>query len=194
MRGIEALHGPSTESHKIKSILDQILGIIGPLAAAEDLSQLEKDLASILNDSITVWRAARTDEKRFFIDIHPKASDKARWFAEDTQATQAASNQEEILAAKELKPICLFPSILQIVSKSESVVICQGSALFPNSYAWNQALREKKENELEVQRAVQEVRSKIHARRTSFPNGPNGVPRGKLPASAAASLQNYAFD
>jgi len=60
------------------------------------------------------------------------------------------------------------------------VVLHQGSALFADSRVWVQGMLEKKEHEQKLAKAVMNARSKVNARRTSFPTGPNSPTGGKF--------------
>lgn len=51
----------------------------------------------------------------------------------------------------------------------KTTVIHQGAALFPNSRAYMQGILENRQPEKELAAAVSDARSKVNARRTSFP-------------------------
>ena len=173
MQGIDALPDASVELREAEPTLQRILGMLGPLIAPEDSTKLEEDLVGVINASISLWKAARKDESKFVIAKHPDADNKENWHAEDIRIPEGASMAVEKVGFTAMKPLCLFPKILQITLRGELVIISRGSALFPNSHGWAQAILEKKEDDEELERVVREARSKVHARRTSCPTGPN---------------------
>ncbi|KAL8832824.1 MAG: hypothetical protein Q9191_000008 [Dirinaria sp. TL-2023a] len=192
LRAIDALSKPLGESPKTKSIVGQIIGTLRPLVAPGDLAQLEEDLTGMISDAMTTWQAARVDEKRFIVRMDPNTYDKEMWYAEDIQLPREGSSLNEWPAATTKEPMCLFPNIVQTTCEGETVIISQGSALFPNSNAWNKALLEKKSQDLELNRAVEAAVSKVYARRPSYPNGPNSNMAGK--GSIYADMQKFQFE
>ena len=71
-----------------------------------------------------------------------------------------------------IKPRCLFPNILPKTAPGETMVVHQGSVLFSTPHVWIQTMVERKEHEEELAKAVSDARSKVNARRTSFPTRP----------------------
>ena len=111
----------------------------------------------------------------------PDPSDKENWQAEDIRGFVGASMPPgEKIDTTGITPLCLFPIILQITLGGKTVVVHQGSALFPTSHVWIQAVLEKKEHEEEVAKAVSDARSKVNARRILCPTGPNSPVVGKF--------------
>lgn len=151
-----------------------VLEMLQPLIVPSELAGFEKDLLKIINDSITLWKAAQKDEARFIIEKDPDSSDKEGWQAEDTCGFENVSKPpDEKIDTSRIRPLCLFPNVVQIRSGGERVRVHQGSALFPTSPVWVQAVLEKREHEEEVAKAVSDARRKINARRMSSSAGPN---------------------
>lgn len=178
LRGIDNL---SVESSPAKSTLHRVLETLRPLTIASELVELEKDLVTIINESITLWKTARKHEAKFVIEKRPDPGDEENWQAEDIQGSIGASMpQDEMIDTTGIPSLCLFPNIRQITSGGENVVVYQGSALFPTSHVWIQAVLEKKEHEEELAKAVSDARSKVNARRISYPRSPNSPMAGKF--------------
>ena len=178
LRGIDDL---SVQSSRAESTLHQVLEILRPLIIASDLAKFEKDLVRIINESITLWKTARKDEAKFVVKKSPDLSDKENWQAEDIGDFMGAPMPPDgKIDTTGIPPLCLFPNILQVTLGGETVVVHQGSALFPTSHVRIQAVLEKKEHEEELAKAVSDARSKVHARRISFPTGPNSPVAGKF--------------
>jgi len=178
LRGIDDL---SVESSRAEFPLHGVLEILRPLTIASESVEFEKDLIKIINEAVTLWKTARKDEAKFLVEKRPDPSDKENWQAEDIQGLVGASMPpDEKIDTTGIPSLCLFPSILQITSGGETVVVHQGSALFPTSHVWIQAVLEKKEHEEELAKAVSDARSKVNARRISCPTGPNSPVVGKF--------------
>lgn len=177
LRGIDAL-SERGESNKSKSLVDHILHTLKPLVAPGSLTQLKEDLTNIINNSISIWQVARRNHQKVIIETIPNADDKESWFAED-HIPQEGSTLSKRPPATTKAPMCLFPIIFQRTCTGELMVISQGSALFPDSYVWNQAIKEMKDDESVVEEFYREARSKAHARRPSYPNGPVTNAAGK---------------
>lgn len=173
MRGIDDLGG---ESSRVEPMMHRVLEILQPLTVPSESAGFEKDLFKIINDSITLWKAARKDEARFIVEKNPDPSDKENWQAEDTPGIENVSMPlDKNLDTSSITPLCIFPNILQTTSGGESIRVHQGSALFPTSPVWIQAVLEKKEHEEELAKAVSDARWKVNARRMSSSAGPNSL-------------------
>jgi len=144
-------------------------------------TELEKSLIDIVKSSATLWKAARNDEMKIMIEKHPDLHSKEKWHAEDIEDFEEAPiPPDETVNTMGIQSLCLFPTVLQTTSRSETVVLHQGSALFADSRVWVQGMLEKKEHEQKLAKAVMNARSKVNARRTSFPTGPNSPTGGKF--------------
>ncbi|KAI4263849.1 MAG: hypothetical protein L6R42_001021 [Xanthoria sp. 1 TBL-2021] len=171
LRGIDDLGG---ESSGVEPMMHRVLEILQPLTVPSESAGLENDLFKIINESITLWKAARKDEARFIVEKNPDPSDKENWQAEDTPGIENVSIPlDKNLDTSSITPLCIFPNILQTTSGGESIRVHQGSALFPTSPVWIQAVLEKKEHEEELAKAVSDARWKVNARRMSSSAGPN---------------------
>ncbi|KAL8877002.1 MAG: hypothetical protein Q9198_004899 [Flavoplaca austrocitrina] len=171
LRGIDDLGG---ESSGVEPVMHRVLEILQPLIVLSESAGFQKDLLKIINESITLWKVARKDEARFVVEKYPDHSDKENWQAEDIRGFENVSMPpDEKIDTPSITPLCLFPHILQTTSEGESVRVHQGSALFPTSHVWVQALSEKKEHEEELAKAVSDARWKVNARRMSSSAGPN---------------------
>ncbi|CAO1596637.1 hypothetical protein XANCAGTX0491_000471 [Xanthoria calcicola] len=171
LRGIDDLGG---ELSGVEPVMHRVLEILQPLIVPSESAGFQKDLLKIINESITLWKAARKDEARFIVEKNPDPSDKENWQAEDTQGFENVSMPpDEKIDTSSITPLCLFPNILQTTSGGESVRVHQGSALFPTSPVWIQAVLEKKEHEEELAKAVSDARWKVNARRMSSSASPN---------------------
>lgn len=142
----------------------------------------KEDLVGIVKMSVTLWEAARKDEAKFVVVKQPDPSDQEKWQAQDMCGLKEASMPpDKNIDTTGIEPLCLFPNILQITPRGEPVVLHQGSALFPTSQVWIQGMLEKKEYKEALVKVVSDTRSKVNARRTSFPTGPNSPAEGEFP-------------
>ncbi|KAI4117371.1 MAG: hypothetical protein LQ345_002383 [Seirophora villosa] len=171
LRGINDL---GWESNWVEPMRRHVLEMLQPLIVPSESAGFEKDLLKIINDSITLWKTAQKDEARFIVEKYPDPSDKEGWQAEDACGFEDVSKSpDEKIDTSRIRPLCLFPNVVQIRSGGERLCVHQGSALFPTSPVWVQAVLEKKEHEEEVAKAVSDARRKINARRMSSSAGPN---------------------
>lgn len=182
LRGINALGGPNTESSPVESTVQRVLEVLRPLTVPSESAGFEEDLLRIVTMSVTLWEAARKDEAKFVVVKQPDPSDQEKWQSQDMSVLKEASMPpEKKVAMTGIEPLCLFPNILQISPRGEPVILHQGSALFPTSQVWIQGILEKKEHEEALVKALSDARSKVNARRVSFPTGPNSPTEGKPP-------------
>ena len=182
LRGIDALGGSVIESSPIESTVQRVLEILRPLIMPSKSAGFEEDLVRIVKKSATLWEAARKDEAKIVVVKQPDPSDQEKWQAEDMRGFgEAPIPPGEKINTTGVEPLCLFPNILQITSRGEAMVLHQGSALFPTSHVWIQGTLEKEEHEEELAKAVLDARSKVNARRSSFPAGPNNPTGGGFP-------------
>ena len=182
LRGIDGLGGALMESHQAESTVHRILEVLQPLTIPSQSARLEDAVVGIVQESITLWRAAQTDEAKIVVQRHPNPSDEERWHAEDIQGLEEASIPSDMkIDSKSIQPHCIFPNILRITPCGETVVLHQGRALFPTSRVWIHGMLEQKEHDEELAKAMSDARSKVSARRTSFPTGPNSPTAGKFP-------------
>lgn len=178
LRGIDALAGTLGEVPRAASPLQRVLDGLGLLISAEDIAKFEEDMKAIVNKSAAVWEHARKDQHKLIVARHPDAEDTRGWHAIDIDPLEGASTAAPLPTNQTLTPLCLFPHITQVKPRGQVVVIHQGSALFPNSHVWTQAILENKEHEEELDRAIREAKSKVNARRTSVPVSPTSPPKG----------------
>ena len=171
--------------------LEQVIGLLDPLIAIEELDRFKNDLTSLIKMSISTWELAKKDEYRINIKRQPDANDKADWqHTADNDTPQASTLPAgETTVYPRLTPLSLFPRISQ-VREGKEVLIHQGSALFPSSHVWTQAISERKEHEEEMERALQEVRSKVNSRRVSVPASPGSTVGGN---SGFMSLNKHEY-
>lgn len=181
LRGIDALGGSSAKSNLVESTMYRILETLRPLTVPSESAELEKGLVDIVKSSATLWKAARNDEMKIMIERRPDLHSKEKWHAEDIEGFEEAPiPPDETVNTMGIQSLCLFPTLLQTTARGETVVLHQGSALFAGSRVWVQGMLEKKEHEQELAKAVMDARSKVNARRTSFPTGPNSPTEGKF--------------
>jgi len=170
LRAISDLYGSaSAGSSQASSAVSRILKTLRPLTDPSECLELEKDLFSIINDSIILWQSARKNEPNLVIEETPGIDDKGKWCADDCEGTVGPSDIH--VDVTHIQPLCLFPAIVQITSQGESVV-AQGSALFPSSRAITQGLAEKGEHEQLLVEELLAARSRVSARKASVSTGP----------------------
>ena len=174
---LQGIESSGEESSLLQSIVRQVLDVVGPLVNPFELASFEKDIVDLIERSFALWQTARKDIARVFVYRQPDLRDQESWQAEDIEVSGEASSAKVDIS--DMKPLCLFPSIFQITPQGEAALVQHGSALFPTSRVWIEALSEKKEHEEERAKAVLEVESKYRARRTSYPTGPNSPLRNK---------------
>ena len=180
LRGIDAIATASSKRRQADVVLEQVVGLLDPLISIEQLGRFKEELRSLVDLSISTWEFARKDEHRIIIKQQADPNDKINWHSADSDIPQ---NTALPAADSGLNPtltaLCLFPHISQIrPQESKEALIHHGTALFPSSYVWTQAISEKKEHEEEVERAMQEARSKVNSRRVSVPASPGSVAGG----------------
>lgn len=193
LRATEALRGSSVKVNLAEPIVQRMLDILGSLIVSKDLQEIEKELVGITNGFLDLWRVARKDESTFIIESHPDAGNREAWQIEDMKTIEPVLPASEKVQDATMKPICLFPKILQRTSKGVIMVICEGSALFPDSHVLIRAMMEKRQHEEELERALLETRSRFLARRTSVPNSPISPTGGHTLGSAFAPLNRFEF-
>ena len=178
LRGIDNLIG---DSSRVEPMLHRVLETLQPLIVPSESAEFEKDLLKIINKSITLWKAARKDEARFIVEKYPDPSDKENWQAEDTRGfANVSMPPDDNIYTSSITHLCLFPNILQITTRGETVRVYQGSALFSTSSVWIQAVLEKREHEEELAKAVSDARRNVNARRMSSSAGPNSPVRERF--------------
>ena len=174
LRGIDAIATSSSTRRQADVVLEQVVGVLNPLISIEELDRFKEEVTGLIDLSISTWELARKDEHRINIKRQPDPNNKTNWQTDEKDILQNSSPPAaETTVDPILTPLCLFPHISQTNSQEgKEVLIHHGSALFPSSYIWTQAISEKKELEEEVERAVQEARSKVNQRRVSIPASP----------------------
>ena len=181
LRGINALGGAGMAARQVESMVHRVLEILRPLTTPSQSAGLESALVGLVKDSVTLWTAAQKNDAKVVIEARPDPSDKKKWHAEDIQGVEEASIPPEgKIDPTGIKPLCIFPNVLQITSPDKTVVLHRGSALFPTSQVWIRGVSEQKEHDEELAQAVLDARSKVNARRTSCPTGPNSPTGGKF--------------
>ena len=174
LRGIDAIANSSSKRRQADVVLEEVIGVLDPLISIEELDRFKEDLSKLITLAISIWELARKDEHRINIRRQPDPNNKTNWHADEKDIPQNSSlRAAETTVDPTLTPLCLFPHISQTNSQEgKKVLIHHGTALFPSSYVWAQAISERKEHEEEVERAVQEARSKANQRRPSVPASP----------------------
>ena len=181
LRGIDARGGAVMASRQVESTVHHVLQILRPLTIPSQSAELENALLGIVKESVTLWKTAQKDNAKVIIEARPDPGDHKKWHAEDIQGVEEASIPPDgKIDLTGIKPLCIFPKILQITSPDKTVVLHQGSALFPTSQVWIRGMFEQKEHDEELAQAVLDARSKVNARRTSCLTGPNSPTGGKF--------------
>lgn len=193
LRATGALPGSSVKVSLAEPIVQRMLDILGSLIVSKDLQDLEKELLGITNELLDLWSVARKDESTLIIERCPDAGNRDGWQIEDMPTVEPVLPTSEKVQDATMKPICLFPKILQKTSKGETMVICQGSALFPDSHVLTRAMMEQRQHDEALERALLETRSKFLARRTSVPNSPVISSGGHTLGLAIAPLNRFEF-
>jgi len=173
LRGIDLLGDSSSTPSHVKSTAHQILEIVRPLTNQSELAKLEKDLVDLVENSAALWKIAQTDETRIVVEKNPGLDDKERWNAEYDEGFEEAAMPAGTVDTTGIKPLCLFPNVLQITRQGETMILQPGRALLADSYVFVRGVMEKKELEEELAKAIMDVRLKVNARRTSLSSGPN---------------------
>ncbi len=137
-----------------EAIVQRMFDILGSLILSKDLNDFEKELVRITNGFLDLWRVARKDESTFIIERHLDGRNREGWQNEDIQTIEPVLPASEKVQDATIEPICLFPKISQRTSKGEIMVICQGSAFFPDSHVLTRAMMEKRQHEEELERAL----------------------------------------
>ena len=182
LRGIAALGGTAMESRQAESMVQRVLKILRPLTTPSQSADFENALMGIVKESVMLWKTAQMDEAKVVVEARPDPSDQVNWLAEDMQGLlEASMPPDDKLDAANLKPQCIFPSILRTSLKGETVLLHRGRALLPTSQVWIHGVLEQKEHEAELAKALSDARSKVKARRMSVPTGPNSPTAGKSP-------------
>ena len=184
LRGINALAGAGTVARQVKSAVHRVLEVLQPLTTKSQLGDLENTLVNLVKESVTLWAAAQKDAARVVVEARPNPSDNNNWYAEDIQsAGEASPPQIGKIDVTRIEPICMFPNIIQFTSPNKSVLLHQGSAVFPTSRVWIRGMLEQKEHEEELKKELSAARSKVNARRTSGLTSPNSPMGGKFPTT-----------
>lgn len=179
LQGIDALGASPTESSQVKSTVHRVLEILRPLTVQSESAKLEEDLIDLVRNSATLWKAAQKHEAKIVVEKIPDPNGKDKWHAEyDGGFEEARVPPAGMVDTTGIIPLCLFPNVLQIASRGETTILHQGRALFADSHVFVRGMLERKEHEEELTKAVMDARSKVNARRTSFPSGPNS-PTGR---------------
>ena len=192
LRGIDAIATSSSKRRPGDIVLEQVIGVLKPLIPIGELDRFKEDLTSLVNKSVSTWELARKDEHRIIVKRQPDANDQANWHSAIPDGPPNSTLPAGETTTKPTRePLCLFPHIFQIRSQEgKEVLIHQGYALFPSSYSWTEAMVERKQHEEEVERAMQEARSKVHLRRVSVPASPVLTAGG---SSGFMSLNKHEF-
>ena len=181
LRGIDAMATSLSKQRQADIVLEQVIGVLDPLISVEELDRFKEDLTNLVDKSISTWEVARRDEHRIHIKRQPDPNDKTNWHPPANDIPQNSTlPAAETTMNPTLTPLCLFPHIHQTRSQEDKeVLIHQGIALFPSSSVWIQAILERKEHDEEMERAIQETRSKVNLRRVSVPASPASIAGGK---------------
>ncbi|KAL8788025.1 MAG: hypothetical protein Q9195_007490 [Heterodermia aff. obscurata] len=179
LRGIDTMASSSSKRQQVDFVLKQVVGLLDPLIPIEESDRFKDDLRILVEKSISTWEFARKDEHRIDIKQRPDANDETNWHNVDDIPHKSALPPAATTTNSTLTPLCLFPHISQRSQEGKEVLIHRGSALFPSSYVWTEALLERKEHEQEMERVLQETRSKFNSRRISVPASPLGGSGGK---------------
>ena len=180
LRGIDAIAASSSKPRAADIILEEVLDVLQSLISGEEVGRFKEDLESIVNQSISIWELARKDQHRISIQREPDPNDQKHWHIADSTMPQNSTLPAAVTTTNPTPtPLCLFPYISQRSQEGKEVAVHHGSALFPSSYLWTEAMLEKKEYEEEMKRMVQEAKSKVNIRRVSVPASPIGTAEGK---------------
>ena len=174
LRGIDAIANSSSKRRQADVVLEEVIGVLNPLISIEELGRFKEEVTSLIDLSISTWELARKDQHRINIKRQPDPNNKTNWQTDEKDIPQNSSlPAAETTVDPTLTPLCLFPHISQTNSQEgKKLLIHHGIALFPSSNVWAEAISEKKEHEEEVERAMQEARSKVNQRRASVPPSP----------------------
>ncbi|KAL8670545.1 MAG: hypothetical protein Q9168_004924 [Polycauliona sp. 1 TL-2023] len=182
LRGIAALDGAEMAERQVESMVDRILKILRPLTTQSQLAELKSTLVDFVKESVKLWTAAQKDDAKVVVEARPDPSDHEKWYAEDIQGlVEASMPLDDKIDPMNLKPLCIFPSIHQITSSGDTVPLHRGSAVFPTSQVYIHGMLEQREHEEELAKAMSDARSKVNARRTLVPTGPNSPTTGRFP-------------
>ena len=184
LRAIEANDGSLIAPSQVESTAHRILEILRPLTDLSMSASLKEDLLTVTRKSVSLWEIARKDEAKFVIDRIPSLDDEKKWLAEDIRISEnlAMPSDQEGLDILGIKPLCLFPAVLQVTPEGDNIIV-QGSALFPSSHVCARGIVERKEQRVELARAeeelaksILEVRSQVSRRAsvTTVPRSPMG--------------------
>ena len=184
LRGINALAGAGMASSQVDSAVQRVLNILQPLATPSQSGELKHTLCNLVKKSVTLWTIAQKDAAKVVVEARPNSSDDNKWHAEDIQSIGEASTKPvRKIDLTGIKPLCVFPNIIQLNSPNESVLLHQGSAVFPTAKAWIRGILEQKEHDEELEKEMLAARSKINARRASGLRSPNSPTGGKFPTT-----------
>ena len=192
LRGIDALSSSWVESSRqVESAVQHVLEMLRPLTVPSQLPELEGELLEIMNWAVKLWQSVRKDEARFVVAKYPGAIDKANLRPEDCFArvedvstplpptpSDAMTNDREVIG-----PFCLFPCILRTAPAptpkgSDTMVVHKGNLLFADSSVWRRGLCEKRTQQEELAKAVEDAREMVSLRRSSLTAGSNGATGG----------------
>ena len=177
LRAISSLqHQQSSSTEKTSQMttttiaVRQITKTLAPLTLPTHSPDLEKDLQTLITESLSLWLSARQNASNIIISSIPSLDDPKTWHAEDLPISLSDKDDDDdgnLNTPNESSPLCLFPALLQRTSR-ETVVLMKGSALFPSSRAWVQGIVEKGEHERELNAAMRDAITRVNARRASI--------------------------
>ncbi len=184
LRGIHAPAGVGMASHRVDSMVDRVLEILKPMTTPPQSAELKNALVDLGKKSVTLWTAAQKDAAKVVVEARPDPSDINKWYAEDVQSVGKAPIQPDgKIDLTRIEPFCTFPAVIQMTAPNETILLHRGSALFPTSQVWIRGLLDQKDHERELEEELLAARSKVNARRTSYPTGPNSPTSGKYSAT-----------
>lgn len=181
LRGIDALAGAGMASRQADPTVHRILDILEPLTIPSQSTELKRTLFDIVKESVSLWTIAQKDAAKLVVEAWPSSSNDNKWHAEDIQSVGEASTKPvRKIDLTGIKPLCIFPNIIQLSSPNESVLLHRGSAVFPTAKVWIRGILEQKEHDEELEKEMLAARSKVNARRASNLTSPNSPTAGKL--------------
>ena len=181
LRGIDVLAGAGMASRQADSTVHRVLNILQPLTNPSQLGELKRTLFDLVKESVSLWTTAQTDAAKLVVETWPSSSDDNKWHAEDLQSVGEASTKPvRKIDLTGIKPLCIFPNIVQLNSPNESVLLHRGSAVFPTAKVWIRGILEQKEHDEELEKAMVAARSKVNARRASGLTSPDSPTAGKF--------------
>ena len=181
LRGIDALAGAGMASRQADSTVQRVLDILQPLTNPSQSAELKRTLFDLVKESVSLWTTAQKDAAKLVVEAWPSSRDDNKWHAEDIQSVgETSTKPARKVDLTGIKPLCIFPNIIQLNSPNESVLLHRGRAVFPTAKVWIQGILEQKEHDEELEKEMLAARSKVNARRASGLTSPNSPTAGKL--------------